>query len=184
MLTEKHKNKNLLFWIDLEMTGLSDNQIILEIASLITDENLQILEQGPEIIIKRNKTELSVMEEWSKTNHKKSGLLKKVLESKISIKKAEDMTIEFLNKWCPKNEKLPLCGNSIWVDRLFLKREMPKLESLLHYRMIDVSSIKELSKRWYGDNGISPEKKNSHRALNDIVESVNELKWYKVNIFQ
>ena len=184
MLKEEHKNKKLLFWIDLEMTGLSDNQIILEIASLITDENLEILEQGPEIIIKRNKTELSVMEEWSKTNHKKSGLLKKVLESKISIKKAEDMTIEFLNKWCQKKEKLPLCGNSIWVDRLFLKREMPKLESLLHYRMIDVSSIKELSKRWYGDNGISPEKKNSHRALNDIIESVNELKWYKVNIFQ
>lgn len=184
MLTEKHKNKNLLFWIDLEMTGLSDNQIILEIASLITDENLQILEQGPEIIIKRNKTELSVMEEWSKTNHKKSGLLKKVLESKISIKKAEDMTIEFLNKWCPKKEKLPLCGNSIWVDRLFLRREMPKLETLLHYRMIDVSSIKELSTRWYCNNGISPEKKNSHRALDDIVESVNELKWYKANIFQ
>lgn len=184
MLTEEHKNKNLLFWIDLEMTGLSDNQIILEIASLITDENLEILEQGPEIVINRNKTELSVMEDWPKINHEKSGLLKKVLESKISINKAEEMTIEFLNKWCPKNEKLPLCGNSIWVDRLFLKREMPKLESLLHYRMIDVSSIKELSKRWYGDNGISPEKKNSHRALNDIVESVNELKWYKENIFQ
>ena len=91
---------------------------------------------------------------------------------------------ECINKWCPKNEKLPLCGNSIWVDRLFLKREMPKLETMLHYRMIDVSSIKELAKRWYGKNGISPEKKSSHRALDDIVESVNELKWYKANIFQ
>ena len=175
---------NLLFWVDLEMTGLSDNQLILEIASLITNSNLDILDYGPEIIIKRSKKELSVMEEWSKSNHKKSGLLEKVFHSEISVTKAEKETLKFLKKWTPNNEKIPLCGNSIWVDRIFLKREMPKLESSLHYRMIDVSSIKELAYRWYGSKGISPKKKNTHRVLNDIIESVNELKWYKKNLYK
>ena len=187
MIPKSEKKINygeLLFWVDLEMTGLSDNQLILEIASLITNSNLDILEQGPEITIKRSEKELSVMEEWSKNNHKKSGLLEKVFYSKINITKAENETLKFLKKWTPNNEKIPLCGNSIWVDRIFLKREMPKLESCLHYRLIDVSSIKELAHRWYGLKGIPPEKKNTHRALNDIIESVNELKWYKKNLYK
>ena len=173
---------NLLFWVDLEMTGLSDNQLILEIASLITNSNLDILDYGPEIIIKRSKKELSVMEELSKSNHKKSGLLEKVFHSEISVTKAEKETLKFLKKWTPNNEKIPLCGNSISTDRRFIRREMQTLENFLHYRMIDVSTVKELVARWYPNINI-PIKKNSHLAMDDIKESVEELKWYRNNTF-
>ena len=177
------KEQSHLFWVDLEMTGLGENQLILEIASLITNHDLQILETGPELVIHRSEKELHVIEEWPKIHHKKTGLLDMVQKSTISIESAEELTLNFLQKWAGE-KKLPLCGNSIWVDRRFIKNEMPNLEAALHYRMIDVSSIKELSSRWFGKKGMAPEKKKDHRALGDIIESVDELKWYKENLFK
>ena len=173
-----------LVWIDLEMTGLGDNHVILEIASLVTDHHLEILAEGPNLAIKRTLSEINSIpiEAWSKNQHTSSGLLKRVENSETNILKAETMTLDFLHHWTEK-EKSPLCGNSIWVDRKFLRKEMPRLESHLNYRMIDVSTIKELMKRWYPDLEL-PKKNKSHLALDDIRESVNELKWYRDNIFK
>ena len=178
------KNSNL-FWVDLEMTGLGDDQVIVEIASLITDADLNVLAEGPEIAIHRTPEEMSRMEEWSAEQHKKSGLLDRVEASEIDIKEAEHQTLDFLKKWAPEGpeEKIPLCGNSIWVDRRFLHKEMPTLENYLHYRMIDVSSIKELVGRWYRETLRPPDKKSAHLAMDDIKESVEELRWYRENVF-
>ena len=140
------KNYNL-FWVDLEMTGLSDEQVIVEIASLVTDSDLNILAEGPEIAISRTAEEMERMEEWPAKQHKKSGLLDRIAASDVDVVEAERQTLEFLKQWAPE-KSAPLCGNSIWVDRKFLHKEMPTLENYLHYRMIDVSSIKILVDRW------------------------------------
>ena len=173
-----------LVWIDLEMTGLGDNHVILEIASLVTDHHLEILAEGPNLAIKRPISQINAIpiEAWSKNQHTSSGLLDRVEKSETNIIEAETMTLNFLNNWTEKKIS-PLCGNSIWVDRKFLRKEMPRLESFLHYRMIDVSTIKELMKRWYPDIEL-PRKHKTHLALDDIRESVNELKWYRDNIFK
>ena len=175
------KNNNL-FWVDLEMTGLGDEQVIVEIASLVTDADLNILAEGPEFAIHRTPQEMSRMEEWPAKQHKISGLLDRIEASKIDVAEAEAQTFEFLKKWTLKG-KVPLCGNSIWVDRRFLHKEMPTLEDYLHYRMIDVSSFKELVERWYPKDHRPPSKKGTHLAMNDIKESVEELKWYRANVF-
>lgn len=175
------KNSNL-FWVDLEMTGLGDDQVIVEIASLITDADLNILAEGPVIAIHRTPEEMARMEEWPAEQHKKSGLLDRIEASDIDVKEAEKQTLDFLKKWA-KRGKAPLCGNSIWVDRRFLHKEMPTLENFLHYRMIDVSSIKELVDRWYPESLRPPDKKGTHLAMDDIRESVQELKWYRENVF-
>ena len=171
------KNSNL-FWVDLEMTGLSDDQVIVEIASLITDADLNVLAEGPEIAIHRTPEEMARMEEWPAEQHKKSGLLDRIEASEIDVKEAENQTLDFLKKWAKKG-KVPLCGNSIW----FLHKEMPTLENYLHYRMIDVSSIKELVGRWYPESLRPPDKKGAHLAMDDIRESVQELRWYRENVF-
>ena len=178
------ENSNL-FWVDLEMTGLGDDQVIVEIASLITDADLNVLAEGPEIAIHRTPEEMSRMEEWPAKQHKKSGLLDRIEASEIDVEEAETQTLEFLKKWVPEGSegKIPLCGNSIWVDRRFLHKEMPTLESFLHYRMIDVSSIKELVGRWYPQTLRPPDKKGSHRAMDDAKESIQELLWYRENVF-
>ena len=137
-----------LFWLDLEMTGLGDEQVILEIASLVTDAELNILAEGPEIAVLRTAEEISRMEAWPAVQHKKSGLLDRVEASRTGVREAERQTLDFLKKWVSENTA-PLCGNSIWVDRRFLHKEMPALEGYLHYRMIDASSVKELVRRWY-----------------------------------
>ncbi len=175
------KNSNL-FWVDLEMTGLGDDQVIVEIASLITDADLNVLAEGPEIAIHRTPEEMARMEEWPAEQHKKSGLLDRIETSEIGVREAETQTLDFLKKWA-KRGKAPLCGNSIWVDRRFLHKEMPTLENYLHYRMIDVSSIKELVDRWYPESLRPPDKKGTHLAMDDIRESVQELKWYRENVF-
>ena len=175
------KNTNL-FWVDLEMTGLGDDQVIVEIASLVTDADLNILAEGPEIAIHRTPQEMARMEEWPAKQHNKSGLLDRIEASDIDVAEAERQTLEFLKKWTSKG-KAPLCGNSIWVDRRFLHKEMPELENYLHYRMIDVSSFKEVVERWYPMSVRPPAKKNTHLAMNDIKESVEELKWYRENVF-
>lgn len=175
------KNSNLV-WIDLEMTGLEeDKHVIIEIASLVTDSELNELAEGPTIAIKRSSSELSEINPWSQEQHSKSGLLKRVENSEISIAEAEKVTIKFLKKFVNKGIS-PICGNSIGTDRRFIKKEMPKLDTFLHYRMVDVSTIKELMKRWYPDK-LPPKKSCSHLAMIDIKESIEELRWYRANIF-
>ncbi len=171
-----------LFWVDLEMTGLGDDQVIVEIASLVTDADLNVLAEGPEVAIHRTPEEMARMEEWPAEQHKKSGLLDRVEASEIGIAAAEKLTLDFLKKWAPEG-KARLCGNSIWVDRRFLHKEMPTLENYLHYRMIDVSSIKELVARWYPNTVRAPDKKGTHLAMGDVKESVEELRWYRENVF-
>ncbi|MCY4050893.1 MAG: oligoribonuclease [Gammaproteobacteria bacterium] len=168
-----------LVWIDMEMTGLSpDNDRIIEIASVVTDAQLNILAQGPVLAIKQSLECLVAMDEWNTRTHTKSGLVQKVRESKIDEQQAESETLEFIKLYVPTNES-PLCGNSVCQDRRFMHRLMPKLEKYLHYRNLDVSSVNELVQRWRPDliNGFK--KRNTHRALDDILESIEELKYYR-----
>ena len=171
-----------LIWIDLEMTGLDlEKMVIVEIASVVTDDNLNIIAKGPNIAINHSEDVLNSMEEWSMTQHKASGLLDRIRASDYDCRRAEQETLKFLSSYCKKGES-PMCGNSIWQDRRFLKRYMPDLEEFFHYRMIDVSTIKELVMRWYPS--IPPyEKKEVHLALSDIYECINELKYYRRNVF-
>ena len=181
MATQK-KGDGRMVWLDLEMTGLEEQHVIIEIATIITDSNLEVLAEGPEIAINRSVADLNNIDPWSARQHTESGLMDKVRASKIGINEAENQTLAFVMQWVGKWEA-PLCGNSIWVDRLFLKREMPKLESYLHYRVIDVSTIKELVARWYPDAEEPPPKEKSHRALDDVLESIEELRWYREKYF-
>lgn len=171
-----------LIWIDLEMTGLDpERMVILEIASVVTDDDLEIIAEGPNIAINHPEETLKEMEEWSMIHHSASGLLNRVKASPYDCRHAEQETLKFLSAHCREGES-PLCGNSVWQDRRFLKRYMPELEGFFHYRMIDVSSIKELVKRWYPRIPVY-EKKKVHLALNDINESINELRYYRENVF-
>ena len=178
------EKKNNLVWIDLEMTGLNpEKNVILEIASIITDKDLNIIAKGPVFIIHHSDENLKQIEKWSKEQHTKSGLLKKVKESTTTLLQAEQQTLNFIKKYC--EEKLsPLCGNSIWQDRAFLYRYMPKLLNFMHYRLIDVTSFKEVITRWYPNSPCAVfEKKDTHRALEDIEESIDELKYYRTHFF-
>jgi len=171
-----------LIWIDLEMTGLDpDRHVILEIAAVLTDNDLEIIAEGPDIVIHQEDTALEYMDEWSREQHTSSGLLERVKASQYDCQRAERETLKFLAGRCEKGE-CPLCGNSVWQDRRFLIRYMPELADFLHYRNIDVSSIKELVKRWYP--GLPAyEKKKDHRASGDIKESINELRYYREKVF-
>ncbi len=171
-----------LVWIDLEMTGLNPvKHVILEIASIVTDDNLEIVAEGPNIVINHPEEIMKDMETWSREHHKASGLLDRVYESSYDHKKAEQETLDFLSGHCEEGLS-PLCGNSIWQDRRFLMKYMPSLGNFFHYRNIDVSSIKELAKRWYPS---LPRyvKNKPHLALMDIKESINELKYYRQKVF-
>lgn len=174
--------KRNLIWIDLEMTGLDPGKrVILEIASVITSADLDIIAEGPNIAIHYPEKILNETEEWSMNHHSKSGLLTKVRESRTECRQAEQETLKFLSAHCKKNES-PMCGNSVWQDRRFLIRYMPDLEAFFHYRMIDVSTIKELVTRWYPS--VPPFKKRKrHLALSDIHESIKELKYYRDTVF-
>jgi oligoribonuclease len=171
-----------LTWIDLEMTGLDpDAMVILEIATVVTDADLNIIAEGPQIAIYYSQDILDRMEEWSRTHHQASGLLDRVKLSQYTCSQAEQETLNFVSAYCGKGES-PLCGNSVWQDRRFLAKHMPLLENHFHYRIIDVSSIKELASRWYP--GLSPyKKKKDHLAMSDIRESIEELKYFRRNIF-
>ncbi len=182
-MASENKADGRMVWLDLEMTGLEEQHVIIEIATIITDSNLEILAEGPDIAINRSVEDLNNIDSWSAKQHTESGLMDKVRASKIGINEAENQTLDFVKKWVDKWEA-PLCGNSIWVDRLFLKREMPKLESYLHYRVIDVSTIKELVARWHPDSKNPRPKSKSHRALDDVRESIDELRWYRERFFQ
>jgi len=164
------------------MSGLNpDKCVILEIATIVTDSQLEIVAEGPNIAIGYPPKVLLPMEEWSWSHHKASGLLDRVKDSPYDCRWAENETLAFLSRYCRRDES-PLCGNSVWQDRRFLIRHMPELESFLHYRNMDVSSIKELVRRWYPS--LPPyDKKKAHLALEDIRESIGELKYYREKAF-
>lgn len=171
--------KSNLIWIDLEMSGLKpETDEILEIATLVTDKDLNILEEGPSLVIHQPDSVLDNMDEWCTTHHGASGLTQKVRESDISLAQAEADTLEFVKKWVEEGHS-PLCGNSIWQDRRFLIKYMPQLDAYCHYRNIDVSTLKELARRWKPESLEGVVKSGSHRALDDIIESINELAHYR-----
>lgn len=175
--------ENHLIWIDLEMTGLDpEKHVILEIATIVTDSELKIVAEGPDIAINYSKDVLSSMEEWSLEHHTSSGLLNRVKASAYTCELAEKETMSFVSSYCKKGRS-PLCGNSVWQDRRFLLKYMPILHSFLHYRNIDVSSIKELVKRWYSDLPLF-KKKEAHLAMSDIRESILEMQYYRENVFK
>ncbi len=173
------QDPNALVWIDLEMTGLNPlTDQIIEIATIITNSELEIVAQGPVLAVHQPDPVLAGMDEWNTRTHGASGLSERVRSSTLSASDAERQTLEFIQRHVPKN-KSPLCGNSICQDRRFLARLMPELESWLHYRNLDVSSLKELVKRWRPGLCAGFEKKNTHKALDDIMESVAELRYYR-----
>ena len=180
----QNTNKALLVWIDLEMTGLNPAvDTILEIALVVTNGNLDVVAPVNSVVIHQTTQTLAVMNEWVKNCHTKSGLLTEVAQSNISLHHAQQQILERVMPYTKDGAPL-LCGNTIWQDRTFLKAHMPQLEALFHYRMIDVSSIKELVKRWYPDSAYAPFKKSdSHRASADIYESIAELAHYRTHFF-
>ena len=168
-----------LIWIDLEMTGLDTlNDRIIEIATLVTDQDLNILAKGPILAIHQPDAILKGMDEWNTQQHGKSGLTERVANSTLSASDAEQQTIDFLSQWV-NTGKSPMCGNSICQDRRFMAREMPQLEDYFHYRNLDVSSIKELARRWRPELLKGFKKKASHLAMDDILDSIAELKYYR-----
>lgn len=172
-------NADNLIWIDLEMTGLNPDQDgILEIASIVTDAQLNILAQGPVFAIRHSVETLNAMDEWNRTHHSASGLWQRSLEQGVTLQEAEQATLAFLREWVP-DKASPLCGNSIYQDRRFLFRHMPELEAFFHYRLIDVSTLKELARRWSPAMLDGVVKRNAHTALSDIEDSINELKHYR-----
>lgn len=171
--------KTNLIWVDLEMTGLCpETDVIIEIASVVTDANLNVLAEGPVYAIHQAKYRLDAMDEWNTNTHGGSGLTQRVLDSEVDIAKAEQDTIDFLSQWVPAGAS-PMCGNSICQDRRFMARSMPKLEAFFHYRNLDVSTIKELAKRWRPEVLKGFHKKGVHLALDDIFESIAELQHYR-----
>ncbi|WP_178863023.1 oligoribonuclease [Thiomicrorhabdus cannonii] len=176
-------DKNLI-WIDLEMTGLEPKEHrIIEIATVVTDSELNVLAEGPVIAIQTAQADLDKMDEWCTTTHGNSGLTQRIKESAISMRDAELQTIEFLSQYVPKG-KSPMCGNSICQDRRFLVEQMPELEAFFHYRNLDVSTLKELAVRWAPTVYQGFKKSGSHLAMADIMESIGELKHYREHLFK
>ncbi len=176
----------LLAWMDLEMTGLDPaKHVIVEIATLLTDDDLNIIATGPELVIKTDEPALECMDQVVLDMHTKSGLLKQIRASTVTHDEAAAQTLDFLKSHIPASGSVPLCGNSIGMDRRFLAVHMPEIEDFLHYRSIDVSTIKELTRRWYPKVlSDAPRKEVGHRALDDVTESINELKYYRSAVFQ
>jgi oligoribonuclease len=173
-----------LIWIDLEMTGLDpQNDVIIEIATVITDKDLKLLAEGPVLAIHQSEGIMAAMDGWNQKQHGGSGLIQRVRESTLSEAEAERRTLEFLSAWVPARSS-PMCGNSICQDRRFLYRCMPKLEAFFHYRNLDVSTLKELASRWAPTLKDGFQKKNSHLALDDIFESIAELQFYRDHFIQ
>lgn len=161
------------------MTGLDpDKERIIEIATIVTDDELNVVAEGPALAVRQSETLLAAMDDWNQTHHKASGLLDRVRNEGVSEREAEAATLDFLARHVER-KRSPLCGNTIWQDRRFLARYMPELEGYLHYRMVDVSSIKELVQRWRPDLMGGFSKRNEHTALADIRESVEELRYYR-----
>lgn len=173
------QNAENLIWIDLEMTGLDPNvDVIIEIATIVTDKNLHILAQGPTLAVKQSDAALAAMDEWNQTHHGQSGLIERVRNSSVSVAEAEQATLDFLKEWVDAGVS-PMCGNSIGQDRRFLVLAMPKLAAYFHYRNIDVSTLKELAARWAPAVKEGFKKESTHIALDDIKESIEELRYYR-----
>ncbi len=173
------QDSNALVWMDLEMTGLDpETNRIIEIATIITDNDLHIVTEGPVIAIHQAQTLLDGMDDWNKRTHGETGLIERVKSSPYTDRQAEAETLAFIQEFIPRNRS-PLCGNSIYQDRRFLRRYMPELEQWLHYRNLDVSTVKELARRWSPNVYEGLNKKNTHRALDDIRDSIEELRYYR-----
>jgi oligoribonuclease len=184
MTDPKLELSDRLVWVDLEMTGLDPNRdVIVEIATLITDGDLRIIAEGPSLVIHQPDEVLATMDPIVASMHARSGLTERIRASKITLAEAEEQTAAFIAAHTSREDRPPLCGNSIWKDRTFLDAYMPKVVALLHYRLIDVSTIKELVRRWYPEGFAAPKKKESHRALDDIRESLEELAHYRRQVF-
>jgi oligoribonuclease len=175
----------VLVWMDLEMTGLEpETDVIVEIATLITDDDLNIIAEGPDLVIHQSDEVLARMNQIVVDMHTKSGLLEAIKSSTITLEEAGAATLEFIRQHIPEARTIPLCGNSIGTDRRFLAKYLPEIENYLHYRSVDVSTIKELARRWYPKLGSDrPNKGGTHRALDDIRASVNELVFYRERVF-
>ena len=181
-MATKRSRKNLV-WIDCEMTGLDpDRNVLLEIATIITSYDLEIVARGPVLAIRQTESKLRMMDAWNKRTHTKSGLLKRVREEGVSVEEAERLTLNFVKRHCYVRTA-PLCGNSIGQDKRFLAKYMPRLHDFLHYKVIDVSSIKVLANEWYAGKYVPPAKLELHRALADIEESIAELRYYRRTVF-
>jgi len=179
MSNPKHDH---LVWMDLEMTGLNpETDTIIEMATLITDSQLHIIAEGPNLVIHQPEHVMAAMNEWCKKYHGESGLTERVAQSRTSLQEAEQLTLDFIRKHVGERQS-PLCGNSIHQDRRFLVKHMPRLEAWLHYRNVDVSTVKELAKRWYPELP-AWKKRGAHLALDDIMESIDELRHYRAQIF-
>ena len=174
-----------MVWIDCEMTGLDlAGDLLIEVAALVTDSELNVLGDGVDVVIGASKDELARMPDVVRDMHATSGLTDAVLASTVTLQEAEQQVLAYVKQWVPEAKKAPLCGNSIATDRGFLARDMPELDGWLHYRMVDVSSVKELARRWYPRAYYnSPKKGGGHRALADIKESVQELAYYRSVVF-
>lgn len=183
---EKQPHKPYLVWLDMEMTGLDpEREKIIEVAVIITDSDLNIVEEGPDLVVHQGPAVLNRMDQWNKKQHGGSGLIAAVRKSKVSVKEAETKVLEFLKKHCAEG-KSPLCGNSVHHDKRFIIKYMPKLAKFLHYRIVDVSTVKELTKRWYSDkkNKKLPAKNGAHRAMDDVRESIEELRQLRKFFFK
>ena len=178
------KSKKHLVWIDCEMTGLDpETNVLIEIATIITNYDLEIVARGPVFAIRAPQAKLDAMDAWNRRTHRKSGLLDRIAAEGVSVAEAESETLKFVKRWCYAHTA-PLCGNSIGQDKRFLVKYMPKLHDFLHYKVVDVSSIKLLVTEWYDGKYKSPEKKELHRALDDIEESIEELRYYRKSVFK
>lgn len=173
------QNENALIWIDMEMSGLDpQNDQILEVAIVVTDAGLNVIAEAPVLVLHQEERTLAAMDDWNKSTHAKSGLLDRVRASRLNAQEAENLTLDFLRSLVPAKVS-PMCGNSVCQDRRFLARHMPELENYFHYRNLDVSSLKELAKRWRPDLTGKFVKQGKHEALADIYESIEELKFYR-----
>src|SRR6266550_4020575 len=182
-MAKPKRSKKRLVWIDCEMTGLDPNvDVLLEIATIITDYDLNIIEHGPVFAIRQSEQRLLGMDRWNRTTHKKSGLLDRVRSEGVTVAEAEKKTLNFIRRHCYKRTA-PLCGNSIGQDKRFLAKYMPELHEFLHYKVVDVSSIKLLASEWYGRAFVPPNKLELHRALSDIEESIAELDYLRQTVF-
>ncbi len=175
----------MLAWMDLEMTGLDPTRhVIVEIATLITDDDLELVAEGPDLVIHQPAEALATMDDFVRTMHTTSGLLPQITASTISLEEAGAATLEFLKEHIPEAQTVPLCGNSIGTDRRFLAAYLPEIEDYLHYRSVDVSTVKELARRWAPKVlDVRPNKELGHRALDDIRESLEELRYYRDRFF-
>ena len=179
-----HANEPLV-WVDCEMTGLDPaHDVLVEIAVVVTDSELNLLDEGLDLLIKTDAAKLDGMEAVVREMHTQSGLLDALTDATTTLEQAEQQVLDYVQRFVPERRKAPLCGNSIATDRTFIARYMPRLDDHLHYRMVDVSSIKELARRWYPRVYFnSPAKTGGHRALADIIDSINELRYYRATLF-